>query len=281
MKAKLKETYNKLTVIAGKIAELDFPGMAAEMAFHFTFAMFPFFIFLISIFGLIGSEDMVNRIIQIISYIAPDEIIGLLENGLNRIIESSNVGLLTIGFIIALWTSSNAVNVMLKTINKTYSTTKERPFWKNRLLAIGIIILLAITLFISLNLIVFGKIILGFIRSFIDVPWDLHYSLLLVRWPISFLTLFIIALIVYYVTPNTDDKGKNKLISVIPGSLFFCVFWLLASWLFSLYVENFGRYNETFGILGAFIVLLTWLYLSSFIILTGGAINSEYYEKIK
>jgi len=276
----MKKFRSEFLRIKDKFLELDFPGMAAEMAYNFILALFPFFIFLISVFGLLGSRDLVNRIINAISFITPADISDILENILNKIVDSSNFGLLTFGFVIALWSASNAINVMLKTINKTYETTEPRPYIKNRLISMLVIILITIMLFISLNLIIFGRVILEFISNFINIPWDIQYSILLVRWPISFLTLFVIAIIIYYITPNIRGNVKEKIISVMPGALFFCIFWLLGSWLFSLYVENFGRYNETFGILGGFVVLLLWLYFSSIIILTGGAINSEYYNKL-
>ncbi len=267
--------------IIDDIKKLDFPGMAAEMSFRLIFALFPFLIFLISIFGLFGSVELINEIIKTLILIIPAEIVNIIEIALNKAIESSTTSLLTLGFILALWSASNAANIILKSINKTYKIEETRPFWKIRLISIAIVFVSTIVIFISMNLIIIGEIILNFLQTFIEIPEKTQNYILFFRWPVSFVLLFLISFFIYYITPNIKNRFKIKSLSIIYGSLFFCVSWLLGSWAFSIYVENFGRYNETYGILGGFIILLTWLYFSSLIILIGGLINSICYEKIK
>lgn len=80
--------------------------------------------------------------------------------------------------------------------------------------------------------------------------------------------------------PNTEKlEKKTKFIYTVPGTLFFCTFWMLASWGFNLYVNNFGAYDKVYGVLGGFAVLLIWLYYTSLIILIGGEINYQVYKK--
>lgn len=90
--------------------------------------------------------------------------------------------------------------------------------------------------------------------------------------------LFILALINYYVLPARDFSIKRK--SVVPGALFFCVFWLLGSWLFSLYVNELGTYNRVYGTIGTFAILMVWLYYTSIIMLIGGEINNQTLVKL-
>lgn len=270
---------NKIKKILNKLSGIDFAGMAAEMAYNFLFALFPFTIFLISIFGLFGSEELVSKIILITSAIAPSDVLILLEKILNKVIQSSNTGLLTFAFIISIWSSSNAARIIIKSINQTYKIAETRSFWKIRLLSIAIVFVITIMLFILVNMIILGTVLISFIKNFITIPVNIENLLMLIRWPITIISLFIMTLFIYYVSPNLKNDLKIRLISALPGSIFFCFFWLLGSWLFSLYIENFGSYNETFGFLGGIMILLTWLYLSSFIILAGGAISSLYYKK--
>jgi len=93
--------------------------------------------------------------------------------------------------------------------------------------------------------------------------------------------LFIIGFILYYFIPNISTGIKNRILSSIPGTLFFTVVWLAMSRLFGLYVENFAGYNKVYGTFGAVIILLLWLYYTSFIVLIGGEINSEIYRQVK
>lgn len=143
-----------------------------------------------------------------------------------------------------------------------------------------IVIVQGVVLLITANLIIFGKVIIGFLKDFLQLAVNTQSVFLLLRWPVSFLVLLIMALFAYYVAPNVGGSIRMKWLRILPGSIFFCVFWLFGSRLFGLYVEHFGQYNETYGVLGGIIVLLTWLYFSSLIILVGGAINAGFYEKI-
>lgn len=263
-----------------KIIKQDFPGMASEMAFNFMFALIPFFIFLISIFGLLGSNESINTIVQSLKIFVPFDIIKIIRKTLEEIIESSSIELLTFGFIVSLWSASRATNIIIKSINKVYDITESRSIWKTRLLAIIIVLVIAVILMISVNLIIFGKLILNLVENFTYISSNTEYLLLMIRWPITFLALFITSLFVYFITPDIKNNFKLKLLSSIPGAIFFCIFWLLGSWLFSLYIENFGKYNETFGLLGGIMLLLSWLYYSSLILLTGGAINAHYFKEL-
>ena len=133
-------------------------------------------------------------------------------------------------------------------------------------------------LFISINLIVLGKVILNFIGMYLSIPNNIIDTVLITRWPIAFLMLFLLASINYYVLPARDFSAKRK--SVIPGSMFFCVFWLLGSWAFSLYVNALGTYNKVYGTIGTFAILMVWLYYSSIILLIGAQVNNQTLRKL-
>ena len=84
----------------------------------------------------------------------------------------------------------------------------------------------------------------------------------------------------YYILPATRGHEKIKSKSSLPGTLFFCVFWLLGSWWFSVYINNLNTYNRVYGAIGAFAMLMVWLYWTSLIMLIGGEINSQVYKKL-
>ena len=98
------------------------------------------------------------------------------------------------------------------------------------------------------------------------------------RWPVAFIMIFLLASINYYVLPARDFSAKRK--SVIPGALFFCIFWLIGSWAFSLYVNALGTYNKVYGTIGIFAILMIWLYYSSIILLIGGQVNNQTLRKL-
>ena len=95
--------------------------------------------------------------------------------------------------------------------------------------------------------------------------------ILFLRWPATFTLIFLIAVMSYYILP----AAKRKIIEVFPGALFFTVFWLAGSLLFSIYINNFGSYNKVYGSIAAVAILMIWLYFTSVVILVGGEINNR------
>jgi membrane protein len=100
------------------------------------------------------------------------------------------------------------------------------------------------------------------------------------RWLIAFAALFLMAFLSYYILPDLKGNEKFKRKSAIPGSFFFVIFWLVASWGFSIYVNNLRTYNMVYGTIGAFAVLMIWLYYTSILILIGGELNSQTYNRL-
>ncbi|MEI8377214.1 MAG: YihY/virulence factor BrkB family protein [bacterium] len=247
-----------------RVIKDDFPGMAAEMAYIFILAFFPFMIFLVSIFGLLGTASRISKIMDFLSTIAPIEAMSTIENVLTSIMQSSSTSLATIGLVVSLFLASNATSVAIKGMNKAYKTKETRAFWYVRLLSMALVILNACILFLGVNLTIFAQIIINSVSQYILIQSsliDTINTILALRWPIAFLALFVMIFLNYFLMPNTEKMNKRiRLVYTLPGTLFFCTFWLLASWGFGQYVNNFGSYDKGYGILGGFAVLLLWLY---------------------
>ena len=138
-----------------------------------------------------------------------------------------------------------------------------------------------LVLFLSITLIVFGKVIMKFLVSYIGMTQHFADIMLFVRWPVAFLTLFIMAYLSYYILPDLSGNERLRRKSAFPGSIFFCVSWLLGSWLFSVYINNLHTYNFVYGTIAGFAVMMMWLYYTSILILIGGEINSQLFEKLE
>jgi len=136
-------------------------------------------------------------------------------------------------------------------------------------------------LLLSINLIIFGKVIINFLVHYVGISHAFAITLLTLRWPVAFFALYIMALINYYILPDVKGDEKLKRKSLLPGTLFFCTFWLVGSWGFSIYVNNLHTYNRVYGTIGAFAMLMMWLYYTSILLLIGGEINSQVYNKLE
>lgn len=277
-KYSMKKIINSLIYIIKKIMKDDITSLASEMAFNFILTISPFTISIVAIFGLISSYNLINNIISFLSPIAPKDALVVLKDALVGINLASSGGILTIGFLGTLWAVSSATDVIIKGLNRAYQIKESRPIWITKGLAIFLVLITVIVVFVAINLIIFTPIVVDFIRNYIYIPHYLQVLITFSKWPITFFALFTVILLIYSFMPNIKEKNKVKILSSIPGTLFFCIFWLVASWIFGLYAENYGKYNQVYGALGAIIVLLVWLYYTSLIMLIGGEINSIFYE---
>ena len=257
----------------------DYANAAGEMAYMTALGIFPFMLFTMAVFGWLGKKVFINKIIFGLSTIAPQGVIDLINSVLAEVVLFQSGEIMAIvGFFMTLFLTSNAIAVIIKGLNRANTVAENRSFLKVRLLAILMVFVNTFFLFISINLIVLGKVILNFIGMYLSVPQHIIDTILITRWPIAFLMLFLLASINYYVLPARDFSVKRK--SVIPGALFFCIFWLLGSWAFSLYVNALGTYNKVYGTIGTFAILMVWLYYSSIILLIGGQVNNQTLRKL-
>lgn len=279
----LKKTQNVLKDyiknLIQSIIRDDFANAAGEMAYMTALGIFPFMLFLTAVFGWLGKTFFINKIIFGLSTIAPQGVIDLINGVLAEVvIFKSGKTMAIVGFLVTVFLTSNAIAVIIKGLNRANNIQENRSFFKVRLLAILMVFVNTFFLFISINLIVLGKVILNFIGTYLSIAQNIIDTILITRWPAAFLLMFLLAAINYYVLPARDFSAKRK--SVIPGALFFCIFWLLGSWGFSLYVNALGTYNKVYGTIGIFAILMVWLYYSSVILLIGGQINNQTLRKL-
>ena len=260
----------------------DFYGMAAEMGFMMVIGIFPFMLFLTAVFGWMGNKAFMVPVLRFLSSILPEEVIELLKSVLSEAMIFSHGTLIAIiGLTVTIVLSTNAVAVVLKGLNRAYKVTETRNFVYTRILAFLMMCVHVMVLFLSVNLIVFGRTIINFMINHFQMS-DLEAILWLVlRWPVAFAALYLMAFLSYYILPDLKGNEKFKRKSAIPGTWFFTTFWLVGSWGFSVYVNNLRTYNMVYGTIGAFAVLMVWLYYTSVLILVGGEINSQVYNQLE
>lgn len=264
--------------LVNTIIAQDFANAGSEMAYMLSLGVFPFMLFLTAVFGWLGKKIFVTKIIMALSTVAPPGVIDLIQGVLREVTLLQNGGIMAvIGFFVTVFLSSNAIAVVIKGLNRANKVKENRTFLQTRLLAILMVFLNALLLFVSVNLVIFGRVIVEFLEFYIRLNPIIAQAMLVIRWPIAFLMLFLLATVNYYVLPAKQFSLKR---SVVPGSLFFCIFWLIGSWLFSLYVHELGTYNKVYGTIGVFAVLMIWFYYTSLIMLIGGEINGQTMDKL-
>ncbi|RIW32304.1 YihY/virulence factor BrkB family protein [Bacillus salacetis] len=251
-----------------KVSDGDVTGLAAQLAYFFLLSLFPLLIFMVTLLPYLPftQEDILN----VISDFAPGETMQMIQSTINEVMSNRNTGLLSFSIIATIWSASNGMNAIVKSLNDAYEVEETRSFIVIRLMSILLTIAMIFVFIVALLLPVFGKQIglflfsqFGFSDQFLTI-WGA------VRWAISPIILFIVFVGLYFIAPSK----KIKCLSAVPGAVFAALGWVGASLAFSFYVSNFGNYSATYGSIGGIIVLMIWFYLTGIIIMIGGHINA-------
>ncbi len=251
----------------------DIFSRAAQVAFYFSFAIFPLLLVLVSIFGLVlgSTEDLRIELFNYLRQIMPISASILLQNTINEVASNSSGGKLTIGFLIAIWSASQGFDSLRIALNHVYGYKETRWWHKTKVLSLLLTFATGILFAVTLTLIFYGTQSLEFLLQSegISVTSPIYFNVL--RTTIIFLVLLLIFSIIYNLCPNHPKFRWHWFTS---GTFAAMILWLILSGLFRLYLSYFDNYDKTYGSLGAVIILMFWLYLSALVILIGGAINA-------
>lgn len=266
--AKIKKDPNFFQKLMFQFSKDNTSGMAAQLAYYFLLAIFPLLIFLLTLVPLFQIDQ--EMIVGLIEDYAPAEIAGMLTGIIDDVMTSSGGGLLSVGLIATLWSASNGMTALMNAFNVAYDIEDDRNFFVSKGLSIFFTIILTLSVLLTFVLIVFGGQIGNLMFGVIGLDEQFSTIWNLVRSILPLLLVFIVFLIMYLTAPNI----KVKLKSVIPGTIFTTVAFLLASWGFSVYVSGFGNYSATYGSIAGVIILIFWLYITGVIIILGAQINA-------
>ncbi|MCP8617910.1 YihY/virulence factor BrkB family protein [Salirhabdus salicampi] len=264
----MKKIKTFFTLLIKRFLEDDIAGKAAQLSYFFLLSLFPFLIFLITLIGYLPLT--VDQVLHLVARYAPGDTMALVEDNIEDILPQKNKGLLSVGIIGTLFAASNAINALMRLLNRAYETTEQRPFYISRLVSIVLTIAMVLVIVIALLLPVFGKAIGTFVFSLFGLSAGFLKVWNGIRWVISIIIMMIIFLYLFKLAP---DK-RLTFSEVLPGALFATIGWQLVSLAFAFYVDHFGYYSATYGSVGGVIVLMIWFYLSGLIILVGGEINA-------
>jgi membrane protein len=260
--------------IVKKVGEDDVSSFAAALAYRFFLALFPFFIFLAALAGFItGIFDIQNptdRIINTIGNTLPSDVTSVLRTQLEGVINSRNAALLSVGLVGTLWAASSSVGALMKAMNRAYGVRETRPAWERYALAIGLTAFAGLMIVASFLVLVVFQASGTKIADKIGLGGVAAALLPLVRWPVAVVTILLASGIIYRVAPNAGLSLRR----ILPGTVLFTSVWLVATYLFGLYISHFASYNSTYGALGGVVILLVWFYLTAFLLLVGAELNA-------
>ena len=262
-------------VLRAAVAEFqrdDALGLAAQLAFYLILALFPFLLVLVSLMGTFSSPELADQVLGYFREVTPQQVYEIIDSYLHDIIAGNRPapGLFSVGLVIALWSASGAFAALINALNRAYDVEETRPFWKVRGIALLMTLGLSVMIMIGVLLLVAGPPIGSGIADLLGLGEVFTLVWNVVQWPVALsLMVFTVALL-YYFAPDAGQPFRW----ITPGGLIGVLLWVLASVIFRFYVSNFGSYDATYGSIGAVIVLLLYLYISSLTILLGAELNA-------
>ncbi len=255
-----------------EVQEDELTGIAKSMAFSFTLAIFPGIIFLFTLIPYIPIADLDVYILSYLKSVLPRSIYQFTAGEIKSIISLQRGSLLSLGFVIAMYSSTSGVLSMMDGFNQCYRTAIKRSFIKTQLLAVSINLMLTFCLLASILILVVSKIVLNHLMALNFIPINTYYFIVLLQFGAVFLFFYLSISAIYYFGPTV--KKTWGFFSI--GALFASLLSLLATFLMGIYFENFASYNKVYGSIGTIMALMFWLYIISFVILLGFELNVSY-----
>jgi len=246
-------------------------AVSAGVTFYALLALFPAIAALVSIYGLFADPMTIQDHLNTMSGVMPGGAMDIVGEQVTRIAGQGG-GALGFGFVfglgVSLWSANAGMKAIIDALNIVYEEEEKRSFIMLNLQS------LAFTLgaILFLLLAIAGIVVLPIVLNFIGLGGTAETLLSLARWPVLLLVVVTGLAVIYRYGPSRD-KAEWKWVT--PGGILAAVLWLGGSVLFSWYVANFGNYNETYGSLGAVIGFMTWIWISTMVVLLGAELNAE------
>lgn len=259
--------------LGDRAGEHDIGGMAAEMAFRFLFSFFPLLIVTVALLGLIGEalrlEGLALQILDQARPFVPGTIFELLEEQALHLLEVGSGTFLTLGLLGTVWGASIGVQTMMKGLNKAYGA-EQRPMWRRALWALGFAILIPPMGLVLLVLSVVGRDLARWAGEALGLGTLLVQVLAALQLPVLALLVFLGFSLLYHLLPPVPLRYRDAL----PGAAFATAAWLLLTFGFGLYVDNFARFELVYGSFVGIVVFMLWLNFVSMAMLVGAELNA-------
>ncbi|UWQ21133.1 YihY/virulence factor BrkB family protein [Jannaschia sp. W003] len=257
--------------VVGEIGKDHVGLVAAGVAFYGLLAIFPAITALMSIAGLLYEPSELVNSLAGVAGVVPQDVAQIVLDQAEKVAGSQEGGLtlgLILGLGLALWSASAGVGSLIEGINLAYDERETRGFVKLKLITLGLTLLMIVGVIVAALLIIAVPVVLQFLAFAPAMETAIQ---LLSYVPLALIVVTGVGLL-YRFGPARDPAKWRWL---TPGALIACTLWLVASIGFSIYVTNFGSYNETFGSLAGVVVMLMWMWISAYVILMGAELNSE------
>jgi membrane protein len=234
-------------------------------------ALFPGLAALISLYGLVFDPAQVSKQVSVLGGVLPQETVSLISQELQQLASTSHGALgvtAIVGLLVALWSASRGMSGLMSAMNIAYDEKETRGFFRFNMVALG----LTLAAIVGVIVVILLVGVLPAAVQFLNLGTVTKWLVLIVEWPLLLAMLLAGMAVLYRYAANRREPQWRW---VSPGAVAGAVLWIIGSIAFSVYVSWFNTYNKTYGSLGGAVILMTWLYLSSLVLVLGAVINAQ------
>ena len=256
-----------------EIAEDRITSLAAQTAYYFFFSLFPLLLFLTPMLGLFGDgRQMMDAMLSRLSTTLPADALSLIRRIFSQVITAQGgTGIMSLGLLLAAWSGSNIFGALMDALNIAYDVKESRPWWKRQLLRLGSLVIAAVVVLLATAIFMDGERFARWVGSTLGLGNAGITAISVLQLVVAVALLVGLGAVLFKILPDVSQRWS----AIVVASVVATILWIAATLLFRLYVQNFGSYNKTYGAIGGVIALLTWMYYSMFVLLSGGELASE------
>lgn len=244
---------------------------AAGITFYALLSLFPGLTALVSIYGLFADRATIQKHLSDLSGFLPEGGMNIINEQLERLISSPQQALgfgAIVGLLAALWSANQGTKAMMDALNIVYEEEEKRGFFYRTLLSLGMTFGALIFVMVAMA----GVIAVPVVLNFLWLGKGTETIISLARWPILLIAITMLLAVLYRYGPSRET-ARWRWVSY--GGVFAAILWVIVSAGFTFYVSRFGNYDATYGSLGAVIGFMTWIWISSIVVLVGAELNAE------
>ena len=252
----------------------DTTGLAAELAFRFMFATFPFALFVAALGAFVASwlgvADPTERIVAALGNSIPSDLVGPVTTQLNKVLADTEPAFLSVGALVTVYSAAGGINALMKAMNRAFGVRETRLLPGRIALGMALTFLGGLGIVISVVAVVGGTLVTRDLADRAGLGGATWTILSLLRWPVAFAVLLVAIGALFRYASCVRPPWRWTL----AGSATFAVAWLVVTYGFGLYVSRIGNFDATYGALGGIIVLMLWYYLTAIILICAAELTA-------
>ena len=264
---------NFFKALYDKVNDADIFSQAAQVAFYFSFALFPLLFFLVTVFGIVleSTKGLKGELFLYLRQVMPYSVYDLVARTVDEIIEGSSGGKATLGLLVALWSASAGFDAIRIALNAVHGKKETRSWFLTKTQSVVLTFVITALVACALAVVFYGWQLAQLALSHLDLEISSPLVLVCIQWIGILIVMLVTCEVMYNLLPNFR---KYRWVLLTPGSIVAIGLWLISTTAFRTYLGYFNSYNKAYGSLGAVIIMMLWLYLTAIAVMLGGAINA-------